>query len=122
MRERDKPFVLYRGGLVSLLIVPRGIRGWGQFALWLGLCVPLFVWLGDHVRNHPDGPDYLAGVMLFVFGVIVWLIGGLWWMLARAEVIEMVEVRRSRQYERWERERARRRQQDTARQEAARHD
>jgi len=48
-------------------------------------------------------------------GVIVWLVAGLWWMLARAEVIRVVEIKRQKQYARRklarERERDREREQ-----------
>lgn len=116
MGDRDRPFVLYVGGMLGWHVVPRGIKGWTQFVIWLALLTPLVMWLGEHLAAQHKSGDYMAGLMLFVFGVMAWLIGGLWWMLSRAEVIQMVEVRRTKQYERWERERERRRAQDGARQ------
>lgn len=116
MSSKDRPFVLYVGGMLGWHLVPRGIRGWTQFIIWLALLAPLVMWLADHLATEQKRGDTLAGVVLFVFGVLAWLICGLWWMLSRAEIVHMVEVRRKKQYERWEQERRQRRAQDSARQ------
>ncbi len=105
MRERNRPFVLYIGGLTGYWIKPRGGRGWVQFILWLALLVPLVLWVVDHAAQPHAKSDHAAGFVLFGAGVLAWLVGGLWWMLARAEVVQMVEVRRARQYARREKER-----------------
>jgi uncharacterized membrane protein len=106
MGRKAKPFVLYLGGLIPW-IVPRGLKGWAQFFVWLALLIPLVLWLDSHVLSVRDNPDFGTGLFLFFVGVAGWLIAGLWWMLAHAEVVFVVEIRRKKQYERRERERAR---------------
>lgn len=100
MQSQVKPFIVYEGGVLPYLIVPRGWKGWGQFTLWLALMTPLLVWLADHIQTKQSGSDFAIGMVLFLMGVIVWLVAGLWWMLARAEVIRMVEIKRQKQYAR----------------------
>ena len=100
MRAQVKPFIVYEGGVVPYRIVPRGWKGWAQFGLWLALLTPLLVWLANHVRTQQSGADFGTGVFLFLMAVTVWLVAGLWWMLARAEVIRVVEIKRQKQYER----------------------
>lgn len=104
MRDKGKPFVVYRGGPGGFVIVPRGLMGWTQFGVWLGLLGLLVVWFASHIRVHDEGADYLAGLFLFTIGLLAWLAGGIWWMVARAKVVEVGEMRRDRQ-------RARRREQ-----------
>lgn len=116
MSSKDRPFVLYVGGMLGWHLVPRGIKGWTQFLIWLALLVPLVMWLADHLAAQHGKGEYMAGLLLFAFGVLAWLIGGLWWMLSRAEIVEMVEVRRQKQYARWEQEREERRRKEAAQQ------
>jgi hypothetical protein len=116
MRSKDRPFVLYVGGMLGWHLVPRGMRGWTQLVIWLALLAPLVMWLSTHLAAGQSQGDNIAAVMLFAFGVAAWLVGGLWWMLSHAEIVEMVEVRRKKQYARWERERRHRRAQKAARQ------
>jgi hypothetical protein len=111
MRQKRKPFVLYKGGVLRYMVVPRGIRGWTQFVLWLAMLAPLVLWFVDHVTDPRKGHEFGASVVLFATGIVAWLIGGLWWMLARAELVYVVEIRRQKQYARWEKERERRRRQ-----------
>ncbi len=100
MRAPVKPFIVYEGGVLPYMIVPRGWKGWGQFTLWLALLTPLLVWLDNLMKTQQGAADFGTGVFLFLMGVTVWLVAGLWWMLARAEVIRMVEIRREKQYAR----------------------
>ena len=99
MRKRNKPFVVYRRGPGSFTIVPRGLIGWAQFAVWIGLPVPLIVLFFDYAGHHAQGENFAAAVMLVGFGVFSWVILGIWWMYARAEVVEMAEHIRSKQIE-----------------------
>lgn len=115
MRDRNKPFVVYRRGRSNFSIRPRGIKGWAQFAAWLAMLVPGIVWLDGHVDSHMRPADYLAGLFLFCLGIVIWLIAGLWWMLARAEAVDVVELRRQQQYERRARERALKQERDEER-------
>ncbi len=100
MRAHEKPFIVYEGGVLPYMIVPRGWKGWAQFTLWLALLTPLLVWLANHIQTTHSGTDFGSGMFLFLIGVIVWLVAGLWWMLARAEVIRVVEIKRKAQYAR----------------------
>lgn len=109
MRRRDRPFVLYRGGQVTWRLRPRNFRGWIEFAIWLALLGPIVLWLLDHVETRWQGRDFHTGLVLFAAMVVIWLIGGLWWMLARAELVNVVEVERQREWERRKREREARR-------------
>ncbi len=115
MRDRNKPFVVYRRGWASFSIWPRGIRGWAQFAVWLAMLVPGIAWFAEHVDSRLSGSDYGAGIVVFCMGVVIWLVGGLWWMLARAETVDVVELRRQKQYERRERKRALQKERDDKR-------
>jgi hypothetical protein len=105
MRGKDKPFVMYRRGPASFTIVPRGFVGWSQFAVWLALFAGLVMWFVDHVQRNGRGAEYYDGLVLFAIGVFVWMVTGLWWMMARAETIEVAELIRDRQKEQRKRRR-----------------
>jgi len=105
MSKKDRPFMVYRRGPTEFIIVPRGIKGWLQFGAWLALLVPLIIWFESHVSDFSTGPDFVTGLVLFVVGVIAWLICAMWWMFARAEVVEVSVWKRERQREKRERER-----------------
>ncbi len=115
MPSQVRPFIVYEGGVLPYRIVPRGWKGWAQFSLWLALLTPLLVGFAKHSQTQHNGSDFGTGLFLFMMGVIVWLVAGLWWMLARAEVIRVVEIKRKKQYARRklarERERERQREQ-----------
>lgn len=105
MQRKDLPFVIYRRGPMSFTLVPRGIKGWAQFALWLALVAPLLVWFAEHLAAPPfQRTDFGAVVALFCFGMLAWFVCGMWWMCAHAQVIDSSEHLREKQ-------RARRRQQ-----------
>lgn len=105
MPNRVRPFVLYTGGWLNFMIVPRGVKGWAQFAIWIALLVPLVLWLDGHLDSSRTGPAYGDGLLLFFAAAAAWLIGGLWWMLANSEVVSVVELRRERQYDRMRQQR-----------------
>lgn len=112
MQRKDKPFVLYRRGPLNFRIVPRGLMGWLQFALWMALAGMLVSWFLSHASmpTHARDAVYEDVIFLFLFGMVVWLIGGLWWMRAHAEEIDVSEYLRDRQRERLRaRQRAQRR-------------
>ncbi len=100
MRSRRDPFVLYRGGTIDYLLMPRGIAGWLQFSLWLALLVPLVLWLDTSLGDRANAAYQKDAIFLFCAGLAFWLIGGLWWMLAHCETIDTLEIVRARQYER----------------------
>lgn len=111
MPKRDKPFVIYRGGWIDYMIVPKGLVGWMQFLIWLALLVPMALWFMDHSKVH-EGPDLANGQLLLVFGILFWLLGGIWWMSVRATVVDVPVLRRDRQRER-QRERLERRRKES---------
>ncbi len=119
MRAQDKPFIIFEGGALPFMIVPRGWKGWGQFALWLAAVIPLVLWLSDHMRTPQSGADFGTGVFLFLVGLTIWLVAGLWWAIVRAEVIRMVEIRREKQYARRKLAREQAREQEQAQQQNA---
>jgi hypothetical protein len=61
------------------------------------LLVPLFVWFIDHVEFSSQSGDILVGVALLGFGLAAWSICGLWWMHARAEIVDVVVEKRDQQ-------------------------
>jgi hypothetical protein len=105
MSRKDKPFVMYRRGPVDFTIVPRGAKGWIQLSLWLALLLPLIVWFKSHVAAYGEGADFISGVFLFCMGMLAWLICGMWWMVAHAEVLDVSVWNRDKQRARRERER-----------------
>ncbi|MCL9999314.1 MAG: hypothetical protein NBV68_08030 [Erythrobacter sp.] len=107
MRDRDKPFVMYRRGPGNFTIVPRGVVGWSQFAVWMALLGALVVWFAEHTELNSRSADYYFGLALFGIGVFVWMVAGLWWMIVRAEVVDIVELMRDRQREQRKRRRRR---------------
>lgn len=105
MRDRDKPFVMYRRGPASFTIVPRGVAGWCQFAVWMALLGALVIWFVGHSKASGSSADVSDGFLLFVIGVFLWVVAGLWWMIARAEIIDVAELIRDRQRQRRKRQR-----------------
>ncbi len=97
MSNSDKPFVVYKRASGSFTIAPRGPNGWAQFAIWVALLVPLCVWFLDHLAVSKTNGDVFVGVALVVFGLMAWLICGLWWMRSRAEIVDVVIEKRDRQ-------------------------
>jgi hypothetical protein len=65
MRDEDKPFVIYRRGSLNFTIVPRGVKGWTQFAVWMVLLVPLLVWFTQYAETHESGLQFAIGMALF---------------------------------------------------------
>jgi hypothetical protein len=92
MRDEDKPFMMYRRGTLNFTIVPRGVKGWTQFAVWMALLVPLMLWFASYAAEHGEGPDFYIGLALYLGGMLAWTVGGIWWMKARAEVVDLQEL------------------------------
>lgn len=80
---------MYRKGPLRFAIVPNGWKGWSQFCAWLALLVPIFIAFSSYAEKHPTGSEHATGVFLFMVGLAVWIIGGIWWV---AEWIDVVEV------------------------------
>ena len=92
MRDADKPFVMYRRGRFNFTIVPRGIAGWLQFAVWMALLVPLTGWFVVHAEATEGTPQFVTGLVLFLGAMLVWSVAMIWWMKARAEVVDLQEM------------------------------
>ena len=101
MRDEDKPFVLYRRGPMNFNIVPRGAKGWVQFAIWMALLAPPTIAFILYAEAHEGTPRFFVGLGLFLLVTLAWSVGGIWWMKARAEVVDVEElVRLKREAER----------------------
>jgi type VI protein secretion system component VasK len=107
MRARGKPFVMYWRGPASFTIVPRGLMGWVQFIIWLALLAPFVMWFGSVLRGETNSVTTAEAVILSVLCLGAWLVCGLWWMIAHAEVVDAVSLRRDKKRERRKRERDR---------------
>lgn len=107
MRERVKPFVVCRRGQGSFTFRPRGAQGWLQTAIWAVLVVPLGVWFSHYAGPTARPEDFVPALFLLGVGVLAWVIGGLWWMFAHAEINDLSVVQRDKQRERKRRERQR---------------
>lgn len=89
MRESDKPFVLYRKSRFNFTIVPRGVRGWTQFAVWMAMLMPPTLAFIAYADAHDSDPGFFVAGALFLLATLVWSLGGIWWMKARAEVVDL---------------------------------
>jgi hypothetical protein len=92
MRDQDKPFVLYRKGPMNFTIVPRGLKGWGQFGIWMMMLVPPSLWFTNYAATHDEGSGLYLGLAFYLGSMLVWTVGGIWWMKARAEVVDVNEL------------------------------
>lgn len=110
MRRRHEPFVMYYRGPVSFTLVPRGFKGWLQTAIWAATLVLLVLWFDDHTDRQIDSTSTAAAVFLFCMGFLAWLIGGIWWMVAHAQRVDVSEMLRERQKKRQRERRERERQ------------
>jgi hypothetical protein len=107
MRDEDKPLILYRSGPWSFKIAPRNGKGWRQSLVWMALLAPItggFVWFA---AAEPDGTAFIVGLALYLVAMAAWTIGGLWWMRARAEVVDLQELLKLKREQDRKRRRAR---------------
>ncbi|QDH33031.1 hypothetical protein [Porphyrobacter sp. YT40] len=63
----------------------------------MALLAAMVIWFVDHVQANAKGPTFFEVLALFGVGLLAWVVGGIWWMLARAEVVDMAELTRDRQ-------------------------
>jgi hypothetical protein len=92
MREEDKPFILthYRWG--GFNIEPRNGRGWRLMLTWLALPLPLIGGFALFAEKQPDSPAFAAVLAVFIIAMALWGIGGILWMRARAEVVDVEQL------------------------------
>lgn len=107
LRDRDAVFVVYRRKSGFFTIVPRGPKGWAQLGGWIALLVPPIIWFFRLVQSNPDDRVFFDGLMLLCTGAVVWLVGGIWYMLARGETVDVAELTRKKFMENRKRRRAR---------------
>jgi hypothetical protein len=110
MREQDKPFILtkYRWG--GFNIEPRNARGWRLMLTWLALPLPLIGGFALFAEQQPDSPAFAALLAVFILAMAIWAIGGIVWMRARAEVVDveqLLKLKRERDREQRDRGRGR---------------
>lgn len=76
MRGKARPFVVYRKGPGHFRIVPRGVMGWVQFGVWIGLLALHVMWFVSHAEQHEEGRAFAEGLALFCIGTLAWIIAG----------------------------------------------
>lgn len=89
MRDSDKPFVLYRRGPMNFTIVPRGVKGWAQSAFWMLMLVPLTIGFAVYAEAHEGTPRVYIALGLYLAATAIWSVAMIWWMKARAEVVDV---------------------------------
>jgi hypothetical protein len=94
MRDSDKPFVLIRAGRGGFTIEPRGARGWRLMLTWIAVSLLIGGAFALFASTDPEGSTFVVGLTLFVLALGGWTIGGIIWMRARAEVVDVHELLR----------------------------
>lgn len=99
MRDEDKPFVMYRRGTLNFTIVPRGVKDWTQFAVWMALLVPMMIVFTIYAEAHEGTPPFYIALVLLVAATLVLSIAMILWMKARAEMVDVAELLRLKREE-----------------------
>ena len=89
MSDVGKDFIAYRQVRWGLKIVPRNAAGWRATIIWMLLLAPptgLFVWA---MADEPTGIKLVAILTVYLLVTAIWTVGGIRWMLARSEVIDV---------------------------------
>jgi hypothetical protein len=92
MRDQEKPFILFRRNRFIYNITPRNASGWMQFGVWMALFVPMIVGFAAFDEARPADSTFGVADAVFLLMVLVWAAGGIMWMRARAEVIDVDQV------------------------------
>lgn len=101
MREEDKPFVLYRKGPYNFTIVPRGVKGWAQFGVWIALLVPPSIAFAVYAEANEGRPEFWVALAVYLVATLIWSLAAISWMRARAEVVDVaVMLKLKREQER----------------------
>jgi hypothetical protein len=101
MREQEKPFILFRRNRFIYNITPRNASGWMQMGVWMALFVPLVAGFAAYDSTRAADSAFGLADAVFLLVVLVWATGGIMWMKARAEVIDVDQViRQKREAER----------------------
>jgi len=106
MRDENKPFILTKYSWGGFNIEPRNARGWRLMLTWLALPLPLIGGFAVFAEQRPDDPMFAAVLVGFIVAMALWAIGGIIWMRARAEVVDVEQLLKlKRDQERKRRER-----------------
>lgn len=92
MREQEKPLIIYRSGWINYRIVPRNAQGWRYLLAWWAMTFPIVGLLIGFASRYPEGPVFYAGLVVFLIAMGVWAVGGISWLRARAEVLDVEEL------------------------------
>jgi hypothetical protein len=110
MRDEDKLFVLYRKSPMNFNVSPRGLKGWIQLGIWIALLVPPTFALARYAHLHEGRPELTVAITLYALYILVWTLGGIAWIRARAEIVDLHTLRmRKKEEERAQKDRRRRR-------------
>lgn len=94
MREPEKPFILIRRNRFIFNITPRNASGWMQMGVWMALLAPAVYVFYRYTEGLPQGSQVTAATALFLGATGLWAVGGIVWMKARAEVIDVEQLLR----------------------------
>jgi hypothetical protein len=89
MREQEKPFILFRRNRFIYNITPRNASGWMQMGVWMALFAAMVAGFTAFDGTRPADSAFGADDAIFLIGVLIWAVGGIWWMRARSEVIDV---------------------------------
>jgi hypothetical protein len=63
-----------------------------QFGIWMALLAPPTIAFVRYTEAYRSGPEFVTALVLFLAFTLVWCLGGIWWMKARAEVVDVEAV------------------------------
>lgn len=90
--RNEKPFILVRRGRFIFNITPRNASGWIQMGVWMALFAAMTAGFSRFDEARPAGSTFGAADAAFLVCVLVWAIGGVWWMRARSEVVDLEQM------------------------------
>jgi hypothetical protein len=94
MPKREMPFVIYRQRPSGSTVAPRGWQGWCQVAIWLAVPVPALIWFFDLVAFYGAQDGSVGAILMAIVLLALWVIAGIWWVHAHAEVVDLGEPRK----------------------------
>lgn len=94
MPDTEKPFILIRRNRFIFNITPRNASGWWQMGIWTVLLAPVVFLFHRYTDGLAEGPQLTRAVAVFLLATTVWAVGGIWWMKARAEVVDVEQLLR----------------------------
>jgi hypothetical protein len=92
MRDQEKPFILFRRNRFIYNITPRNASGWIQKGVWKALFLAMIAGFAAFDGIRPADSTFGSEDAVFLLAVLAWAIGSIWWMRARAEVIDVNAV------------------------------